>query len=485
VVDDSRSTTSVVPGAITALLRDMIRSRQPNPGDLSGFRPGLVVGRFQLGGTLGRGGFGVVFEALDRTLGRTVAFKAVRKVGDLQENAEMLLREAEAAAQLSHPNIVVLHDVGQCEHGPYLVMEFLRGRTLADRLADGAMPIEETLHVAREVAKGVAHAHARGVVHRDLKPGNVFLFDDGQVKVLDFGLARIFGRPKLEGGTDAYMAPEQRRGEPEDERTDVYALGVMLHEMLGGERPAPGATVFPPAVGALPGVSGLLSRMLALDPAARPRSGTDALAELEAASAAPHRVGSRAVVGLFRPPAPAIAIAVGLVVAVVLLALLWRVGPRADSTRDIVAADRLRAPAPPNTPSPPTPAPGPTTRPPAEAAPDVTPTHTFVPPPRPPKAAPAPPPVATATVRFCLGSLDSIPAPPPTTREGVLVVVADPFAEIFIDGRAYGETPSECVVSAGAHVVRAVHPQYGSRETRLEVAPGGRVRFAADFLGAP
>jgi protein kinase-like protein/PEGA domain-containing protein len=486
VVDESGSTRSVAPGAITALLRDVFRSPQHDPGDLSGFRPGLVVGRFQLRGSLGRGGFGVVFEALDRTLGRSVAFKGVRKVGDVSETTDMLLREAEAAAQLSHPNIVVLHDVGHCEHGPYLVMELLRGRTLADRLADGAMPIEEALHVAREVARGVAHAHARGVVHRDLKPGNVFLCDDGQVKVLDFGLARIFGRPKLEGGTDAYMAPEQRRREAEDERTDVYALGVMLHEMVVGVRPAPGARGLPPSVNTVPYLSGLVSRMLAVDPAARPRDGSEALAALVAASAVPRRFGSRAVAGGRWPRAQRITIATALVAAVGVLALLWRAGPRADSTHAVSADGGLRASAPPPTPPPDTPPrlaqdasarPAPISAP--AAAPPRTPARRMA------KAVTTSPLAAAATVRFCRGSLDSIPTPSPAAREGVLVVVADPFADVFIDGRAYGETPSECVVSAGVHVVRAEHPRYGKREAHVEVAPGERVRFAADFLGAP
>ena len=187
------------------------------------------MGRFELLREVGRGGFGVVYEARDRELGRRVAFKVVRpgSRGALRE--EQVLREAEAAARLSHPNLVTLHDVGRCEQGPYLVLELLRGETLAERLDQRAAPVRARRCGSRvEVARGLAHAHAHGVVHRDLKPANVFLCEDGQVKVLDFGLAHAFGQRRLDGGTPAYMAPEQWRGAPEDERTDVFALGVML-----------------------------------------------------------------------------------------------------------------------------------------------------------------------------------------------------------------------------------------------------------------
>ncbi|HSB20177.1 MAG TPA: protein kinase [Anaeromyxobacteraceae bacterium] len=253
-------------------------------------RPGAVVGRFELVREIGRGGFGVVWEARDRELGRAVAFKAVRAAGPAGRREERLLQEAELAARLSHPNIVTLHDVGRSEHGPYLVLELLRGRTLADALARGALPPREAIRVGVEVAGALAHAHARGVVHRDLKPGNVFLQDQGPAKVLDFGLAHAFGRRKEDGGTPDYMAPEQCRGAPEDERTDVFALGVILYRSLTGELPfadggsaarrfrAPAAVEVPGA----PGLGPLLARMLARDPVQRPRDGGEVLEALAA-----------------------------------------------------------------------------------------------------------------------------------------------------------------------------------------------------------
>src|SRR5512140_1632885 len=203
-------------------------------------RPGESVGRFELVSEIGRGGFGIVYEARDKELGRSVAFKAVRPGRGLEEGAgELLLREAEAIARLSHPNLVTLHDVGRCEQGPYLVLELLRGLTLGERLRDGPLPVREALRIGAEVARGLAHAHGLGVTHRDLKPSNVFLCEGGHVKVLDFGMAHAFGRQRILGGTPAYMAPEQWEDAGEDERTDVFALGVMLYQMLAGDVPMP------------------------------------------------------------------------------------------------------------------------------------------------------------------------------------------------------------------------------------------------------
>jgi tetratricopeptide (TPR) repeat protein len=282
----------VAPGALSKLLGELADLSDDARGEAwaDWLEPGVVIGRFELVAEIGRGGLGVVWEARDRDLCRSVAFKCVRAggVGELRE--ERLLREAEAAAQLAHPNIVTLHDVGRCERGPYLVFEMLRGETLEDRLARGRMPAREVIAVGVEVARGVAHAHAHGVIHRDLKPANVFLCADGRVKVLDFGLAYALGRRRVEGGTPAYMAPEQREGLPEDERTDVFALGVMLHRMRWGELPSSEHGASPaqgegerPAWGDPPAELGaLVRRMREADAAQRPRDATAVLSELVA-----------------------------------------------------------------------------------------------------------------------------------------------------------------------------------------------------------
>ncbi len=289
--DRASTEVSIVrPGAMSALLEKLYRG--PDEGDarsVAAFRPGQVVGRFELVHEIGRGGFGVVYEARDRELQRSVAFKSVRVGGALDARQQRLLYEAEAAARLAHPNIVTLYDVGHCDAGPYLVLELLRGQTLAERLKDGALPVGEAVRTALEVARGLAHAHAHGVVHRDLTPGNVFLCGDGQVKILDFGMAHAFGRRKVDGGTLSYMAPEQVADAPEDERTDVFALGVILHEMLmgalpprddaarAGKRSASGIVIDEwPALGRLVG------RMLERSPLRRPRDGGAVLAALSA-----------------------------------------------------------------------------------------------------------------------------------------------------------------------------------------------------------
>jgi tetratricopeptide (TPR) repeat protein len=278
--------SSIAPGAVTALLEQLARAPETDLGDAWGetLRPGGTVGRFQLVREIGRGGFGVVWEARDRELGRSVAFKALRAGRDALRE-QRVRREAEAAAQLTHPNLVTLHDFGRSEDGPYLVLELLRGRTLEERLGSGSVPVREALRIAAEIAKGVAHAHAHGVVHRDLKPANVFLCDDGQVKVLDFGLAQAFGRRREDGGTPPYMPPEQREGAPEDERTDVFALGVILHRMLSGElpfgegrEPRLGGEAPELEIPGAPALGPLVSRMVARNPVERPRDATEVLA---------------------------------------------------------------------------------------------------------------------------------------------------------------------------------------------------------------
>jgi TolB-like protein len=285
----SGSSPGVKPGALTALLKEIAVAPEEAQGSAweGVLHAGAVVGRFELVRELGHGGFGVVWEALDLELGRSVAFKAVRAGGKTTVREERLFKEAEAAARLQHPNIVTLHDVGRAEQGPYLILELLEGRTLAERRAQGTLPLRETLRIGVKVAKGVAHAHAHGVVHRDLTPGNVFLCDDGQVKVLDFGMAQAFGQRKVDGGTRAYMAPEQARGAPEDERTDVFVLGVILHQMLSGELPFPDAEALAsssPAPGLevpeAPALGELVGRMLEKDPVKRPRDGGEVLSAL-------------------------------------------------------------------------------------------------------------------------------------------------------------------------------------------------------------
>src|SRR5262249_46029136 len=179
-------------------------ARSEEPAAAAGPR----VGGVETLAEVGRGGFGVVYEARDLELGRTVAFKVIRPGRRNEARESRLLLEAEAAARLSHPNIVTLFDLGRRAPGPYLLLGVPRGKTVGALAARGPLPWVEALRIAVEVARGLAHAHAAGVVHRDLAPGNVFVCDDGRVKILDLGMAHAFGREKLEGGTPGSMAPE-------------------------------------------------------------------------------------------------------------------------------------------------------------------------------------------------------------------------------------------------------------------------------------
>jgi eukaryotic-like serine/threonine-protein kinase len=266
----------VAPGAVTALIARLAHPpTQTAPPPLV---PGTRVGRYEIIRVLGQGGFGTVYEAHDAAVNRLVALKVLHRT---QAADPAAAREAEVAARLAHPNIASLHDAGVLDDGfVYLVYEILYGETLESRLARGPIPSHEALAIAAQVARALAYAHAHGVIHRDLKPANVFLTADGEVKVLDFGVALLFGHSAPAGGTPAYMAPEQRRGEPEDARTDVYALGFLVREMLSR---AQGATDTADMERIPHAVRRVLASLLANDPAARPRSARAAYAELEAA----------------------------------------------------------------------------------------------------------------------------------------------------------------------------------------------------------
>ena len=201
--------------------------------------PGLQVGPYQVESLLGKGGMGHVYRALDTRLGRAVAIKASHE--PLNPRFE---REARAISALNHPNICTLYDVGP----DYLVMELCEGETLAAALKRGALPLPLCLDIAVQVAEAMRAAHSKGIIHRDIKPDNIFLSVSGQVKIMDFGLALLLERSRLTVsgtilGTPSYMSPEQARSQPTDRRTDVWALGVVLFEMVAGQRPFIGRDV--------------------------------------------------------------------------------------------------------------------------------------------------------------------------------------------------------------------------------------------------
>jgi hypothetical protein len=204
---------------------------------------GRTVAHYEILAKLGGGGMGVVYQARDSRLGRVVALKFLPSQWSHDEDAKQrFIREAQAASATEHRNICTIHDVGTTDDGQlFIVMAYYEGQTLKQRLAAGALPVDEALDIATQVADGLARAHGQGVVHRDIKPGNLILADDG-VRIVDFGLATFADALQLTIagstlGTAAYMSPEQVRGEAADAGTDVWATGVILYQMLTGHVP--------------------------------------------------------------------------------------------------------------------------------------------------------------------------------------------------------------------------------------------------------
>jgi Tol biopolymer transport system component len=221
---------------------------------------GTKLGPYEIVAPLGAGGMGEVYRARDTRLGRDVAVKVLP--ASFAKDAERLRRfeqEARAAGALNHPNILAIYDIGVQDGAPYLVTELLEGETLRERLRAAALPVRKALDFALQAIRGVAAAHDRGIIHRDLKPANIFLTSDGHVKILDFGLAKLIQPEAGAGigetqsptrtadpvtqtgagvvlGTVGYMSPEQVRGQPADARSDIFALGTIVYEMLSGQR---------------------------------------------------------------------------------------------------------------------------------------------------------------------------------------------------------------------------------------------------------
>ncbi len=525
------------------------------PPTLGGVPPGspasgvpAVIGRYQVLERIGRGGFGDVYRGFDPVLKRAVAIKTC--LADEPAVRQRFVREAELAARLVHPNIVTVHDFGADGEVPYLVQELLPGEDLAQRLArsvsprsigprsigphlgdDGDLALGEKLRLLLDVAAGLAHAHAAGIVHRDVKPGNLRLLPDGRVKILDFGIARELGAGSVLTGDDkaigtlAYMAPEQARGELSDARADVHGWGAVAYELLSGRRAVPGhspaAMIFrlldsaPQPLRELAPetpaeLAALVDRCLERDPAKRPRDGAELLAILEpmarrlvpsAELVAPSRPWSgRAAPRRRRLVAWAAALVV-LVVATLAARLATRsaedtllpfpVAPEAVGGRDAepsaggatLPTNDPRMPASPE-------ASAETTSPGAVAVPTAaTPSATTVQADAvggTPGTAPGGPAGATATV-----------------ASGVLAIDARPWGELVrlvaADGREVplpedAITPLAMAIPEGDYTAWLRHPQGGGeRSCEAHVAAGGRALCrvelrelrAAELLGGP
>jgi Tol biopolymer transport system component len=278
--------------------------------------PGTRIGPYEIVGLLGRGGMGEVYRARDTRLQRDVALKLLPPAfASDHERLARFTREAQLLATLNHPHIAAIYGVEESDGGAALVLELVEGPTLAERIAQGPLPVDETIGIARQIAEALEAAHEQGIIHRDLKPANIKLRPDGTVKVLDFGLAKTTVSPAsgaidnavsptltahataagLILGTAAYMAPEQARGRAVDRRADIWAFGLVLFEMLSGVRPFGGETISetiaaiikdPPSWTALPErlptrLHALLRRTLEKDPKRRLRDIGDARLELE------------------------------------------------------------------------------------------------------------------------------------------------------------------------------------------------------------
>jgi len=389
----------------------------------------LVGGRYRLVVRLGAGGMSEVWAADDIELGRRVALKLLARDAD----PARFEREAHAVAGLAHPNICRLYDYGEADGRPFMVLEYLGGGTLEDRLVQGEpYPREETERIARELAAGLAHAHAGGLIHRDLKPANVLFDDEGVAKIADFGIARLVGSGTLTEagtllGTAAYISPEQAQGLPATAASDVYSFGVILYRMLAGrlpfesespielarmhvqERPFPLADAQPTAP---PALAALAEASLAKDPEARPPDGEALVRALSSGdqpttlSDAPTRIippaspGGR---GRRRVPLPLLLAALLLFAAAAAgVAIAFLVSDSNDSTPAPSSETRRTQASDTTTTTPSTTAPTARTSTAASTKKTTTAPTTVTPPPAPPPTPPPTPPPPT-------------PPPPPTT----------------------------------------------------------------------
>jgi serine/threonine protein kinase/Tfp pilus assembly protein PilF len=205
-----------------------------------------IAGKYKIIEVLGRGGMGIVYKAEDKKLKRNVALKFLPpELIQNEEAKERFVREAQAAAALSHPNICTIHEIDEEEDSSFISMEYVEGESLREKMEKGPLEIDEALDISMQVAEGLEEAHKKGIIHRDIKGSNIMVTEKGQAKIMDFGLAKVSGatfvtREGTTMGTVAYMSPEQARGEAVDFRTDIWSYGVVLYEMLSGQLPFKG-----------------------------------------------------------------------------------------------------------------------------------------------------------------------------------------------------------------------------------------------------
>jgi eukaryotic-like serine/threonine-protein kinase len=321
VADELAASSGAVDGfletpALVLAARDLVQDEPSLP-------QGTSVGPYRIVALLARGGMGDVYRATDPRLGRDVALKMLTSAERGDGHAvERFLQEARITASLDHPNIVKVFDVGMSNGRPFLVSELLDGETLRAPIGRGAVPLADAIGIASALARGLVAAHARGLVHRDLKPENIFLTKSGTTKILDFGIAKLAQDPALPGGlatltgvvlgTAGYLAPEQVKGEPVDARTDLFALGSILFELITGQRAfvrdhtidTLHAIVHHDPPDLLPAgapLTAIVKRLLAKAPDARFQSAADLLWILEQIDSTEPRPASRPAFALRAP----------------------------------------------------------------------------------------------------------------------------------------------------------------------------------------
>ncbi|RVT49837.1 PEGA domain-containing protein [Rubrivivax albus] len=474
---------------------------EPPPADELSAEPTLQhIGRYALKRKLGEGGLGNVHEAWDPLLSRTVAVKTLQFDVDPPERLaldRLFLNEARAVAGLNHPHIVTVHDAGLSAHGVYIAMERLRGRDLRQAIASGWRPRPgQAAYLVRRVADALAYAHARGVVHCDIKPANIFLTGKDKPTVLDFGIARIAhgaqctlsaAQPALDGlvaGSPHYLAPEQLQGGTIDGRTDVYSLGVVLYELLAGRKafegdslqqitnavlhvnPAP-ADALQPAVPA--GLAAVASKAMARDPAERFASAAEFALALrpwqERTSAEEPRKGAdpgqrRRLLVLL--PMLGAAMALGAAST-----WWWHAPADAPASTAIAVAATPPAAAALVPPVEATPAEDALANDAAASAPDAVPSATTVAeaPPPPTAAKPRPRPARTKP---------AAPAPTPTAAPpamGTVRLAISPWGEIEVNGQPAGLTPplATLTLPAGSHRITVRNGDFPPYSTQVDV----------------
>ncbi len=412
----------------------------------------VSYGRYVIQSEIGRGSMGVVYKARDPEIDRPIALKVLRhdRVGD-EDMVRRFFREAKAAGRLSHPNIVVIYDVGQ-DHGTvFIAMELVQGEGLEKIMKTGPVDPGKALELCRQVALALDYAHKQGIVHRDVKPSNIIITPGDQVKITDFGIARIQDTPSSEQtqigsilGTPAYMSPEQVRGERVDGRSDIFSLGTILYEMLCGEKPFKGSNIVeifqaiasrepsPPSIPnrELPReLKEVVLKALAKDPSERFQTGAEFAQALErcfrlVTGPEAHK-GSRGVSdeALSRPvpargekgfPIPAVIVGIVILVAIAVL-VIWRPWAHRE---------------------------GPGTVPTAGA-----------------------------------------PKQEEIARGNLSVVSNPPGAQVVVDGEARGMTPLTLALEPGAHEVTLKKEGYFPWEAEIRIKPGGVVPLEVEMVG--